>query len=130
MIKYAFNDNELTKSAIKTQEILSKNGVHFSLIQNSQMLANDGALVALKMGYIELYAANAIEFQYVIKSVWVKLEAAKKGDLSQIRDELKEFGFELISIKFLDKKTLLVLANSRAVSKLDQKIVELIRQNI
>ena len=78
VIKYAVDDKTLINSAHKTASLLQKSNIHLGMIENSEIFIGDGGLTALKMGYIEIYAANATELQYIIKSIWPKLENAKK----------------------------------------------------
>lgn len=118
VIKYAFGEQALSQNAQKAAKQLKSQGVHLGLMENSPLFEGEGGLAALKMGYIELYAANAVQLQYVIGGIWPKLEAAKKGDDSVLRHELSELGFTLVSLKFMSKKTLIILANTSAFNRL------------
>lgn len=131
VIKYAVNDKTLIQNAHKTVKLLKNHtNAHLGVIEKSTMFKDDGGLVALKMGYIELYAANAVELQYIIKSIWPKLEKAKNGKADEIQSELDLFGFELISIKFFNKKTVLILANKRFVNRSDKAIIKILKENL
>ena len=130
VIKYAVNQKELFENAYKTQQLLKSQNTHLGVIKNSDMLISDGGLTALKMGYIELYAADAKELQFIITSVWVKLESAKNGNENDIREALKKLGFELIKIYYFNNKTVMIIANSSAVSKLDSTKRKILEKNL
>lgn len=130
VVKYAVNDKKLINNAHKTAEVLKKQNIHFGVIENSEMFVADGGLTALKMGYIELYSANATELQYIIKSIWPKLEKAKNGDQSLIRSDLENFGFTLINIKYLDKKTLLILGNKKFFDRSDNSLLTTLQNGL
>lgn len=119
VLKYAFNDTELADRAQRTATLLKEHNVHLGLIERSALFEKEGGLAALKMGYIELYAANAVDLQYVIGGIWPKLEAAKNGNDATIRRELNELGFELIAVRFLPKKTVIILGASAALGRLN-----------
>ena len=130
VIKYAVNQKELFENAYKTQQLLKSQNTHLGVIKNSDMLIGDGGLTALKMGYIELYAADAKELQFVITSVWVKLESAKNGNENDIREALKKLGFELIKIYYFNNKTVMIIANSSAALKLDSIKRKILEKNL
>ncbi|MGE4296194.1 MAG: hypothetical protein AB7E49_10880 [Campylobacterales bacterium] len=130
VLKYAYNDTELGRNAAKTAQLLKEHNVHLGLIENSPLFEKEGGLAALKMGYIEFYGANAVELQYVISGIWPKLEAAKAGNDGTLRKELNELGFELISLRFLPKKTLMVLGNANALGKLPAQERRILMQNL
>ncbi|MDR0746944.1 MAG: hypothetical protein LBE89_03510 [Helicobacteraceae bacterium] len=129
-LKYALSDSELAKKAEKAAEILRENGVHLGAIVDSEMFAGEGGLAALKMGYIDLYAANASDLQYAIGSLWTKLETAKKGDLGEIRKSLHHLGFELIAVHFFSKKTVVILANKNSFDKLDAAVQRILLESL
>jgi hypothetical protein len=124
--KYAYSDDELTKSAIDAAKTLKANNAHLGLIEKSDIFYGDGGLAALKMGYVELLATNAQTLQYFIPQVWVKLEAAKKGDDRELKEALAKLGFALVKVRFFKNKTIAILANASIFAQMNaanQKIL-------
>ncbi|MDR2034410.1 MAG: hypothetical protein LBP89_07245 [Helicobacteraceae bacterium] len=116
--KYAFNDEELSSAAVKTSEALKARNAHLGLIEKSDIFEGENGLAALKMGYIELFAANAQTLQHLVPSVWRKLEASKNGDNLALKEELSKFGFTLIKVHFFKNKTIIILANASIFAKM------------
>jgi hypothetical protein len=116
--KYAYSDDEIKSYAVKASEAFKTRGAHLGLIERSDIFEGEGGLAALKMGYIEILAINAQQLQYIIPSVWVKLEAAKKGDDQALREELNKLGFTLIKTRFFKNKTIAILANASAFAQM------------
>ncbi|GHV01046.1 hypothetical protein AGMMS49521_0360 [Campylobacterota bacterium] len=119
VLKYGINDQELFATADKAAIELKLDGIHLGVIKKSEMLNGDGGLTALKLGYIELYALNAKDLQYVIKNIWQKLDSAKKGKSNELKSDLNALGFELIKLHFFNKKTVMILGNRAAIERLD-----------
>ncbi|MDR0665137.1 MAG: hypothetical protein LBF86_06415 [Helicobacteraceae bacterium] len=115
--KYAYNDAELSASAAQAQKALKAKGAHLGLIEQSEIFEGDGGLAALKMGYIDILATKAQTIQYIVPSVWVKLEAAKNGDDQPLKSALAKLGFSLVKIKFFKNKTIVILANASAFAQ-------------
>ncbi|GHS88344.1 hypothetical protein FACS189487_06390 [Campylobacterota bacterium] len=122
VIKYAYNDSELAKKAAKAAETLKKNSIHLGLIEKADIFQGEGGLAALKMGYIELHAANAKVLQHLIPSVWVKLTAAKNNDDRALREALSKLGFSLIKTYFYKDKTIVLISNG-SVAPSTQKLL-------
>jgi TRAP-type C4-dicarboxylate transport system substrate-binding protein len=129
-LKYAINDEELAEKAEKAGEILREDSVYLGVIVKSEMFAGESGLAALKMGYIDLYAANASDLQYAINSIWTKLEKAKKSDFEEIKKSLRYLGFELIAIRFFKKKTVMILANKQSFDSLNAAIQQILLESL
>ena len=129
-LKYAFNDPALKSTAAQLADRLKDESIHLALLENSELFIKDGGLTGVKMGYIELYGLNATELHGVIFGIWPMLDRAKAGEDGALREALSELGLELIGTKFLNNRTLLVVAHPRSFQRLSSGAQQIIRATL
>ncbi|MDR2905491.1 MAG: hypothetical protein LBU73_06030 [Helicobacteraceae bacterium] len=120
--QYAFSGEELAENAEKTAMILKEKNIHLGVIKNSDIFEGDAGLTALKLHYIEIFAANAKTLQFLVPNLWDKLNAVKNGDSRELARSLKRFNFVFVGARFYKDKTMIILA-SNAIDKETLKIL-------